>query len=475
MQDLTQDDLSKLLGIGKPAVLALTSLGKIPYKVLSTGEYRFCPDAISRWVVEGTDLTTEDDFIENLRKTFLEKYPSQMKAIREFGEKFPDLPKGYYLHAESHKQLGQVWHARFYDMDKGILLPLKRSTYTNNREAAEKWAAENRESIIAEYYGEKTNTRLDLYETLDKYYENDSPFLKVDIDRGRTLSEKKRQIYDGFLKNKLVPFLKGSGVKDVGEVTTPLLTRFQNHLRKTIKPQTVNHYMCGLKVVFDHLVIHGYTSLNPCKSLSALGVRDSDTRATGCYEIGKLKGIFNRRWDNALHHLLSLLIYTTNMRNSEISRLQISDIVEIGGEKFIHIPKSKTPNGERRIPLHPFVHKKIMDYAGDNDYVFSNNGKKGRWFERACTEAKFALAEHLGYTPEMLERENIKFYSGRHFWKTLMSSEGLGENIEKFFMGHKVSGNIADNYNHYDRVGSENLAKKAREVFAALDRCLLTA
>ena len=33
------------------------------------------------------------------------------------------------------------------------------------------------------------------------------------------------------------------------------------------------------------------------------------------------------------------------------------DIIEIEGEKFIDIPKSKTVNGERVVPLHHFSPK----------------------------------------------------------------------------------------------------------------------
>jgi integrase len=70
--------------------------------------------------------------------------------------------------------------------------------------------------------------------------------------------------------------------------------------------------------------------------------------------------------------------------------------------------------------------------------------------------------------------KGITFYSGRHFWKTLMSSEGLGEDIEEFFMGHKVSGDVSKNYNHKDKRGREKLLEKAKEVFAILDKKLFS-
>jgi len=84
------------------------------------------------------------------------------------------------------------------------------------------------------------------------------------------------------------------------------------------------------------------------------------------------------------------------------------------------------------------------------------------------------LAAQLGLSEEEMKREKISFYSGRHFWKTLMSSEGLGEDVEEVFMGHKVSGNVAKLYNHRDKHGKERMVKKAKEVFAILDRCIFS-
>jgi hypothetical protein len=53
-----------------------------------------------------------------------------------------------------------------------------------------------------------------------------------------------------------------------------------------------------------------------------------------------------------------------------------------------------------------------------------------------------------------------------------MSREGLGEDIEEIFMGHKVTGNVAKLYNHRDKHGKQMLAKKAKQVFSILDRCV---
>ena len=82
------------------------------------------------------------------------------------------------------------------------------------------------------------------------------------------------------------------------------------------------------------------------------------------------------------------------------------------------------------------------------------------------------MGELMGRTPESLKSENIRFYSGRKFWKTLMASEELGRNTEEYFMGHRMTGDVEKLYKDLTKVGAEKLAEKAREVFAALDRRL---
>jgi len=51
----------------------------------------------------------------------------------------------------------------------------------------------------------------------------------------------------------------------------------------------------------------------------------------------------------------------------------------------------------------------------------------------------------------------------------LMNSEELGD-IEEYFMGHKVSGDVAKRYNHRDKQGREKLLEKAKKVFDILDK-----
>ena len=469
MQTLTQDDLSKVWGISQSAIRALVSTGIIPYDCIKPvgGAVCLCPDAISRWMLDLPDMTADENYLENLRKTWLAEHPEAMAAIKEFGDKFagPRKPKRYYLVPCPNKKLGTIWYVKY--LDKGRLVPSKWSSGTSDREAAELWAVENRERILARYYERKTGPKINLYKTLRKYYERDSPFLDIDRKRGRTLGDKMRGVYHGFVRNQLVPYLRKNGIRDIDDIKTATLAKFQNSLLlKGNKSQTINANMSGVKKIFEHLIINEDAEFNPCAGLPALGV--TGVRDTGCYEIDKIKGAFDKEWRDKRSYMLCLLVYTTGMRNSEIARIQKSDIVEIGGVKFIDIPESKSRSGERKMPLHDFVNEKLINYkAKSNEYIFSKRGVMGN---KIFKEANIALAEFTGYAPESLEKENIVFKSGRHFWKTMMSAGGLGENAEEVFMGHKTSSDVVKNYNHRDKAGAENLAKEARRVFSILDK-----
>jgi integrase len=56
------------------------------------------------------------------------------------------------------------------------------------------------------------------------------------------------------------------------------------------------------------------------------------------------------------------MIYTTDMRNSEIERIQVKEIILIDKIQFIDIPESKTENGVRLVPLHDFVYRKVIRF-----------------------------------------------------------------------------------------------------------------
>ena len=197
--------------------------------------------------------------------------------------------------------------------------------------------------------------------------------------------------------------------------------------------------------------------------------KQEEKKTHGCYELEKMKGIFSKRWKDKESYLLNLVIYTTDMRNIEIKRFCRNDLITIAGCHFIDLKKSKTENGVRLVPLHDTVYRKIAAYAQEMD---GDTPIFGAITEYRFKKAYLCLGTMMGVSEEFLRKHNITYYSGRHFWKTLMNAGGLGEDAEEIFMGHKVSGDVAKLYNHRDMRGKQVIVKKAREVFKILDTYL---
>jgi len=119
------------------------------------------------------------------------------------------------------------------------------------------------------------------------------------------------------------------------------------------------------------------------------------------------------------------------------------------------------------------VRERLLAYArgkSPDEPVFRFAGRSAGYAAKIFTKAAAILGHRLGMTDEELKERHIVFYSGRHFWKTLMNYGGLGEDAEEFFMGHKVSGDVAKRYNHLDMQGKDVMVKKAKKIFAILDK-----
>jgi integrase len=218
---------------------------------------------------------------------------------------------------------------------------------------------------------------------------------------------------------------------------------------------------------------------NVFSKTTSLTIPRNQKHIRGCYDIDEICGIFNRRWPDPFACLLCLIIYTTGLRNSEIEKIRKRDIIKINSVKFISVTESKTENGIRLVPLHPLVDEKIKRHIAKNgvysdEFIFFQHGRNNEstvYKKANILMGSLVKKTTLKKAAAELDKLGITFYSGRHYWKTLMNAEELGD-VEEFFMGHKVSSDVAKRYNHKDKQGRAMLAKKAREVFRSLDKRL---
>ncbi|MDR1095474.1 MAG: tyrosine-type recombinase/integrase [Spirochaetaceae bacterium] len=474
---LTPTEMAYALEITEYTLQALVHNGAIPHTYVQSPAsqdrlLRFDPYTVTEWMQSSPKLegSAGKDYIDGLKNQYKTRFPHVLTALKTLDKQFspPRKGKGYTLSKITSKKYGFLYYVRY--IEHGKLVRSRWNTRTNNLEAAECFARDNRERILVAYHG-KHDTDDKMYTVLESYYEKGSPYIDAIKSRGRRLCERVRGQYHSFVKNEFAPFLKTCQVKCFNEITAPVISKFQNKLLAgELKPQTINRYMIGVRTIFDHMVRDGYMAENILNRVDSLKTRPGDCKVVGCYEAGKPDNIFNKPWKDELAYLLNLLIYSTGIRNSEIMLVRPRDIIIINTCRFIDIKESKTETGIRLVPLHDFVYERLAAWikkngVKDDDFLFAP--AKLYDFTKAC----LILGKKLGLDKAALQAQNIGFYSGRHYWKTLMNAHGLGD-IEEYFMGHKVSKDVSERYNHRDKQGQKHLLAKAREVSKILDKTL---
>jgi len=486
--------MSEALNIKTLTLEALTHTGNIPHTYIEC-QLRFNPHTVLQWMQSKPQIILNDNnFLNDLQKQFNKLCPETMQVFKTIDTQFSQRknPKLFYLTKVKNKKHGFLYYVRY--MRNGKMIRSRWCTRTNNLYAAELFAYENRDRILAEYDEKRRpeHVKQSVYYTLSEYYKKDSEFLKDAADRGREITDNVRITYHNFINNVFAVFLKDRDVLKINDITPSLLAKFQTYMLKNgYSPYTINRRFGAIKAIFSHLVLDGVITENVFKQLTPLREnkfkkKRAKTRG-GCYEIDLLNGIYNKEWKEKKEYLLNLLIYSTGIRNTEIENLKPEDIIKIKNCHFINVKGreihgeyiSKTENGIRIAPLHPFVYEKIINYVNKNnispdDFIFPKL-KHSKFYGKANLLLGIKLSGRINTKPadveNYLEREAITFYSGRHFWKTLMSANSLGD-VEEYFMGHKITQDVAKIYNHRDKAGREALVKKAQEAFSILDGTL---
>jgi excisionase family DNA binding protein len=470
---LTLSEVAVILNVNKDTVQAIAATGELRgVNVQGMQTPLFTRQAVDSWLASRIPVhnMADKEYLEKLRARYLKKFPEAMADLQKLDAMFPK-PKLYSLHKVLSKRYGGfIWYVRY--MENGKMIRSRWCTHTSDRGFAERWAKDNRERILAEYHERRKND-VEFFDVLKQYYAPGSAYLAVDEKRGTVLTEKTRSVYHHFINKVLARFFRSQKVTRFEDITPPVIAALQNHLlEKGNKPQTINRYLGILKTILNHLVMTGALTVNVFSNVTLLKERTIDSKPRGCYNIDRIKGVFNKRWEDKTSYILCLIIYSTGLRNSEIEKIKFRDITKIGGCYFIDIKKSKTLNGIRVVPLHDFVYQKIVSFMKKigkkaEDYLFSANGGPSQ-----STLYKKAAQDMAGILEaDENERKGISFYSGRHYWKTLMNAGGLGD-VEEYFMGHKVSSDVSKRYNHLDRQGRERIVEKAREVSGILDKWL---
>jgi integrase len=371
-----------------------------------------------------------------------------------------------------HGKKGQTYYVRYFLNNK--MIPSQWSTKTGNYDEAAGFAAKNKEKIITQYFNRKEGKTL--YSILHTYYAENSIYLTIDAARGRKICETSRKILHGFITNTFVPFLLENKIKTFQEIKPLVMNRFQNFLlmEKGLLPQSINRQIGGIKLIFSHLYMTGIIEQNIMKDIAPLRAITNQIR--GCHSIDRLSGIFKDQWQDQKSYLLCSLIYSAGLRNNEIKNLKVKSILKKDSLCFLNIENSKTVNGIRMVPLHHKVTETLnkwieKHHLSDDDYLFVKTANQRLY--RAAKKANGLLGSLLNKKSEELEYENITFYSGRHFYKTMLNSHNLGD-IEELFMGHSVGKGVKERYNHKNKRGEKELLKEAGRALEIIDKLLFS-
>jgi integrase len=467
---LSESQLADVFQIGESTISTLIQSGLIPHTRNGVSNtVQFSVPAISRWLRQGASILPVESAptVSSLRRQYNQQFPDAVKALLDLDKQIAPIKtaKYYYLSKVPNRKIGFVYYVRY--LENGKLVPSRWSTGTSNRDLAEQFAKDRRESLLANYH-KRRSAQENFYDIVERYYETDSEYLKDDLLMGRTLCEhnRLRALYDA--RNDFSPFLKKNNVLTFSDVTPTVLVKYQKHLRaKGLAPKTVNQRMGTLSAMFNQFMLRELVESNPFKSIKRLKVTDATVNDRGCHDIEKALGVFHEQWGDPTDFLLCLMIYSTGMRNSEILRATVGDVFLRDGLSFLDIKESKTKNGERIIPLHPFVRSKLdLDRPPEAPLVPVPTNP-GQHF----IAANQTLGYKLGMLPEQLAEERITFYSGRHFYKTMLNDGNLGD-AEEYFMGHKTSSDVSRTYNHRDRQGQKKILEVTTKVFKILDNRL---
>jgi integrase len=470
---MSEIQLADVFQISEHTVTTLVQHGLIPHiRSNSNNVVRFSAPDIARWLRQGPALTVNGSAspVGYLRQQYQTLYPDAVKTLLDLDKQIapPRVAKHYYLSKVPNLRLGFVYYVRY--LENGKLVPSRWTTGVNNYELAKLFAVENRERLLAKYH-ERRSMQENFYNHIEQYYEAGSRYMEDDKLRGRSLGEPNRKHYLAVAKSHFAPFLKANGVQGFSGVTPVILAQFQKRLRANgLAPQTVNLRVDAMSAMFNQFVLLGLIPANPFKSIKRLRIANGSVNDRGCHDIEKTLGVFYEHWDNPTELLISLLIYSTGLRNVEIQRATVGDVFVRGNLRFLEVKTSKTENGERLVPLHPFVCSKLdLDRPPEAPLV-----PLPKCPTKLCARANRTLGYKLGMLPEQLAKEHITFYSGRHFYKTMLNDGGLGD-AEEYFMGHKTTAGVASIYNHRDRQGQNKIAEVTEKVFKILDNRLFGA
>jgi len=388
----------------------------------------------------------------------------------------------YYLIKRPSKKLGYVYQVKIIDQNTGEILPTKFSTGTNNLETAIQWAERNYKTCLSKYEG---RAELSVFE---KYYIDTGEYWRFEKYDGRKLSPIVMKQRHAFMVNHIIPFFQSKKVHYLSQITPIHIKELKHYLstEKELTPQTININLNSFKKCLAVFRDMGKitTDFSKC-SFTVLGSKQAEKKR-GIFPIDTLKGVFSsKKWKDPLSKILCQTIYFSGIRNSELLRIQFNDIEKVKDIWFLNVRGTKSKNAIRKVPIHNDLYKALKTYIKEHGIKEDTPIFKGVYND-VFRQASFDMGSLLGLTEKQLLEKNICFYSGRHFFKTILATgddiriADIPLDFQELFMGHpfreerikdEKAGIKQYSYKHLDSesIGNDLLYLKGKEVLKVLD------
>lgn len=273
----------------------------------------------------------------------------------------------------------------------------------------------------------------------------------------RGLTDSTRESYRDALKRHAIPFF---GTVPLDAIDPPLLRDFVEHLaRKGLAPASVRRTYAPVRALLATAYEDGHLRTNPAQGVRIVvgdARRSKPRRMTADQTRDLLAAI------PAAHADLAYFLASTGCRIGEALAARWEDVgLDPTGRPVLTIPKSKTPSGERVIPLSPQMARRLTrrrastSFTDDRHPLFPSargttldtSNFRRTVFSPAAKEAGVAWA-----TPHTL----------RHGLASLLAEHGFTPSQIAAHLGHADGGVLAlRTYIHADPLESADFIDEA--------------
>ncbi len=256
------------------------------------------------------------------------------------------------------------------------------------------------------------------------------------------------------------------GHQNVRTITDADVIRWKDALvANGLKSKTIkDSYLGCLRAIFNFAVENKLISKSPVENVKVAYRKNSEQRQLpySDEEVARLLRLAKQQ-TNPARRWLPWLAALSGARIGELAQLWAEGIKIENGIHFMEIKAApdggslKTPNSERRVPLHPIL---IKD--GFLDFV-KTKGKGPLFYQRSSHEpnkrhASKGLSNHLAaWIREQGFRDPRKApnHAFRHWWKSTAARISMQDSLADAIHGH-AGHSVASTYRHFDL---ETLAK----------------